>query len=179
MPDQKDQREVIEATRPLDQYLGGKRPGWDVANCVMQLFEECERRGIDSSLLDVTTIRVRIEGSRVIATARHGADPAECPSCHAHAGHAHTDYCQLPLNAKVVLEHQRDTTPPPVPIHRCTDPTCPVHGPHAHAGIDVLMRHPDCTCQFLNAYRTWYAPSFHTRPGCPLAHPDHAAHAYP
>lgn len=233
MPDQDNNRVGYSHAFPQHEIDRADNPAALISEILRTLIGELLKK---YPAADLTTLRFDLPehpGLSGYRTARvrawlKPAGPDECPSCHAHAGHAHTDYCQaLPAghngreamptgrerpgehwNARIIredaeasrarsihpdrgpvctlsgcdhvyeaecirltCEHNHDHRPPiPVPVHRCTDPTCPIHGAHGHAGNDVLMRHPWCTCAWLEQWRTW--PGQPHRPGCPvLTHP--------
>lgn len=55
----------------------------------------CQMRGECSKELEVT------QGARCTSCPEHGdlaqlSQPTECPACHTHDGHPHTDYCRRP-----------------------------------------------------------------------------------
>ncbi len=93
MPALKDPREMVHAQRRIEV--------WDVAVAAPIAAELVTSLLAKWPDVDLPTIHITLEGAGehdrfVRVTGRRGtiSDP-ECPSCHTHGQHPHTEYCQL------------------------------------------------------------------------------------
>jgi len=85
-----DTRPHVHLEAPLDN---DSSVGTQLAYLVARIIQEYPQTDIPSIRLSITP---GPDGwPYAAADARLGTITGECPSCHTHDGHPHTDYCQL------------------------------------------------------------------------------------